>query len=133
MNQMKLNLAFVFASTILAGSLGWAVDTRPTQPVKAPDNTAVNQRDATTNTLTPTDQSRGTNADVEVTRRIRTQLTSDSSLSTNAHNIKIITLNGRVTLRGPVESAQEKQKIDQVAKSISGVKNVDNQIEVIRK
>ncbi|QDK37249.1 BON domain-containing protein [Bdellovibrio sp. NC01] len=133
MNHSKLNFAFISASLILAGSLAGAVDTRPTQPVKQPDNTAINQRDATTNTLTPTDQARGSTSDVELTRRIRSQLTADSTLSTNAQNVKIITLNGHVTLRGPVDNAKEKQKIEQVAKSVSGTKNVDNQIEVIKK
>src|SRR5262245_35301746 len=75
-----------------------------------PDNTGRNERDQSSATLTPEDQS-SKPADVELTRRIREAVVADQSLSTNAHNIKIITLNGRVTLRGPVASDQERAKI----------------------
>jgi len=95
----------------------------------APDNTGKNVRDRNDNTLTPGDQS-SDKADVELTRRIRKAVVADKSLSTNAHNIKIITVNGMVTLRGPVTSAQEKTKIVATAQQIAGVKQVENQLEV---
>ena len=94
------------------------------------DNTKINQRDAGGKSLTPEDQSRGNAADVELTRKIRRELVNDKSLSTDAQNIKIITLNGVVTLRGPVASGSEKAKIDILAKKVSGVKQVENQTEV---
>ena len=57
----------------------------------------------------------------------------DSELSTTAKNIKIITANGQVTLRGPVKTAQEKAKIDQIAKSAAGGAQIDDQLEVTNK
>jgi osmotically-inducible protein OsmY len=54
----------------------------------------------------------------------------DRELSTTAKNIKVITANGQVTLRGPVETAQEKAKIDQLAKSAAGGVKVDDQLDV---
>jgi len=94
------------------------------------DNTKMNQRDAQGKTLTADDQARGSAVDVELTRKVRQELVNDKSLSTDARNVKIITLNGVVTLRGPVDSAAEKEKVDSLAKKVSGVKKVENQTEV---
>jgi len=94
------------------------------------DNTRKNQRDYKTDTLTPEDQTRGSAADVELTRQIRQELMKDKSLSVNAQNIKVITLSGVATLRGPVESTAEKNKVGELAKKVSGVSKVDNQTEV---
>jgi len=69
-------------------------------------------------------------ADRGVTQKIRQALMDDDSLSTNAKNIKIITLNGVVTLRGPVNSDGEKSEIGKKVRAVIGVKNVDNQLEV---
>lgn len=94
-----------------------------------PDNTARNERDRNA-TLTPGDQSENEH-DRTITQNIRKAIMDDAALSTNAKNIKIITNNGVVTLRGPVNSESEKATIDAKAKSVSGVSSVDNQIEVI--
>ncbi|HEY8269431.1 MAG TPA: BON domain-containing protein [Pseudobdellovibrionaceae bacterium] len=97
------------------------------------DNTKLNQRDAKNtkqSALTPDIQTKGSPQDVELTRLLRQELTNDKTLSTNAQNIKIITLDGIVTLRGPVESQEEKQRIDALAKKTAGVKRVDNQLDV---
>lgn len=94
------------------------------------DNTKINERDSKGATLTPEDQSKGSAADVELTRMIRQELIKDKSFSTNAQNIKVITLSGIVTLRGPVDSQQEKQRIDSLVKKTAGVKKVDNQLEI---
>jgi len=98
----------------------------------APDNTGKNVRDRDDKTLTPGDQS-SNEADVELTRRIREAVVADDSLSTSAHNIKIITINGTVTLRGPVSSTEEKTKIAQTAQKLAGTNKVDNQLEVAAK
>jgi hyperosmotically inducible protein len=95
------------------------------------DNTGVNTRDRSDETLTPGDQG-GNSSDREVTRRIRKALTSDQQLSTDAKNIKIITTDGKVTLRGPVNSEQEKSTIDSLAKQ-NGATSVDDQLEVAAK
>src|SRR6185503_6529922 len=90
-----------------------------------PDNTAINERDRSRETHTSGDQS-NSSADLKTTQAIRQALMKDSELSTTAKNIKVITANGQVTLRGPVNNAQEKAKIDQIAKSAgSGAKIVD--------
>jgi len=77
-----------------------------------PDNTAKNVRDRSDSTLTPGDQSKS-EADRETTRRIRRALTSNDQLSTDAKNIKIITVDGKVTLRGPVKTQEEQKKHQQ--------------------
>ena len=74
-------------------------------------------------TLTPGDQSES-KADLDLTQRVRQAVVADDSLSTNAHNVKIITINGVVTLRGPVNSAQEKANIDAKAQQIAGATKV---------
>ena len=94
-----------------------------------PDNTAINERDRSRETQTSGDQS-NSSADLKTTQAIRQALMKDSELSTTAKNIKIITNDAQVTLRGPVKNAQEKAKIDQLAKSAAGGAKIDDQLEV---
>ena len=94
-----------------------------------PDNTATNERDRSGETKTSGDQS-NSSADLKITQAIRRALMKDSELSTTAKNIKIITDNGQVTLRGPVKNAQEKAKIDQLARSAAGGAKIDDQLDV---
>ena len=96
---------------------------------KKPDNTATNERDRSGETQTSGDQS-NSSTDLKITQAIRQALMKDSELSTTAKNIKIITDNGQVTLRGPVKNAQEKAKIDQLAKSAAGGAKIDDQLDV---
>src|ERR1043165_1823930 len=110
-------------------------DSARTEPVSPPpdaDNTARNAQtnpDALAATNTPLDQGE-TEADLKITSSIRKSIVNDKSLSTNAHNIKIMTAGGKVTLRGPVKSEQEKSKIEGYAKVATGVAQVDNMLEV---
>jgi osmotically-inducible protein OsmY len=78
---------------------------------------------------TASDQS-GSEADRKITQQIRQAVTKDDSLSVSAQNVKIITQNGKVTLRGSVKSDAEKQKVAEKAKQVAGVKNVENLISV---
>ena len=94
-----------------------------------PDNTAINERDRSRETQTSGDQS-NSSADIKTTQAIRQALMKDSELSTTAKNIKIITNNGQVTLRGPVKNAQEKAKIDQLARSAAGGAKIVDQLDV---
>jgi hyperosmotically inducible protein len=71
-----------------------------------------------------------TEADREITANIRKAVVADDSLSINAQNVKIITVNGVVTLRGPVKSEKEKMAIEAKAKQVVGVKGVNNLIEI---
>jgi hyperosmotically inducible protein len=94
-----------------------------------PDNTATNERDRSGKTQTSGDQSNSP-ADLKITQAIRQALMKDGELSTTAKNIKVITANGHVTLRGPVKTAQEKAKSDQLAKSAAGGAQIDVQLDV---
>jgi len=93
------------------------------------DNTATNERDRSGETQTSGDQS-NSSADLKITQAIRQALMKDGELSMTAKNIKIITENGQVTLRGPVKNAQEKAKIDQLARSAAGGAKIVDQLDV---
>ena len=101
---------------------------RGNDSVQQPDNTGRNTRDRSDATLTPGDQG-VTEADREITRRIRRDLVANDQLSATAKNIKIITINGKVTLRGPVTTEQEKQLIGSIVKQ-AGVTTLDDRLEV---
>jgi hyperosmotically inducible protein len=94
------------------------------------DNTGKNARDASGDTLTAGDQPENA-GDRDITQGVRKAIVANDDLSTNAHNVKIITVNGVVTLRGPVNSADEKAKVAATATKVAGVKRVDNQLEVV--
>jgi len=95
----------------------------------APDNTKTNERDR--NSSQPTaDQRKENPSDRDITRDIRRSITQDKSLSTYAHNVKIISQNGMVTLKGPVRSEEEKSAIEAKAAQIAGKGKVTSQLEV---
>lgn len=104
-----------------------AATTRQTQP--APDNTARNKVDQETKAKTPMDQSQSA-SDVTIVAEIRKSILSESGMSVNAQNCKVIVQNGAVTLRGVVATQAEKDTIESKAKAITGVVSVDNQLEV---
>ena len=93
------------------------------------DNTGRNVRDRSGDTLTAGDQS-NSKVDVEMTQKIRREVVKDSSLSTMAHNVKIISVDGVVTLRGPVKTQQEKLRIAAVAKKVAGPDRVNDHLEI---
>ncbi|HSU52914.1 MAG TPA: BON domain-containing protein [Candidatus Dormibacteraeota bacterium] len=96
---------------------------------KDADNSGRNVRDRSDATLTSGDQG-NSEPDREITRQIRRALNSNDQFSTVAKNIKIITTNGKVTLRGPVKSAEEKQAVVSAAQSAAGQAPIDDQLEV---
>lgn len=106
------------------------VDTRTESAKPAADNTDRNERDRADTALTPGDQGES-EADRGITQQVRQSVMKEDGLSMNAKNVKIITNNGTVTLRGPVESANEKASIGRLAQSATGVKQVDNQLEIV--
>jgi hyperosmotically inducible periplasmic protein len=127
----------LFLPLVLAGLVGFpgfvqSEDTRTPSAQTAPDNTGKNVRDREDKTLTPFDQSES-EADRTLTQRIRQAVVHDDSLSTNAKNVKIITTNSRVTLRGPVASKQEKAAVASKAQQIAGADKVDDQLEITGK
>ncbi len=96
------------------------------------DNTGVNKRDR--EALEPTaEQQKNNRSDLELTRLIRRTVVTDKGLSLYAHNIKIITQNGVVTLKGPVRSEEEKQVIEKKAAAIAGAAQIKNELEVAPK
>ena len=95
----------------------------------APDNTKNNERDRNDANKTPLDQANNS-ADIDITAKIRSAIVDDSAMSTNARNIKIITQNGEVTLRGVVDSQAEKDSIESKARGVAGVTRIDNQLEI---
>lgn len=95
----------------------------------ASHNTAINKRDVEANTKTPTDQNEN-QADLNVTAKIRQQVLDVKDLSVDARNAKIITADGKVTLRGPVRSTDERDTLARIARNVAGDGNVDNQLEV---
>lgn len=94
------------------------------------DNTEVNKRDRQAQEITA-DKHGTSDRDVKISAELRKALVNDKSLSTYAQNIKIITVNGEVTLKGPVKSIQEQRALAAKAKSVAGVANVLNKTEVV--
>jgi len=94
-----------------------------------PDNTARNKRDRDAKTLTPLNQG-NSKADIDTTAQIRKEILNLEDISVNAKNVKVITTEGRVTLRGPVDSAEEKRLIGEIASRIVTSERADNQLEV---
>jgi sporulation protein YlmC with PRC-barrel domain len=93
------------------------------------DNTRINVRDRQDQTLTPLDQG-NSKADVATTAQIRKEILAAKNLSVNARNVKIITIGGQVTLRGPVNTAEEKRLIREIADRSVHSGDVDNQLDV---
>jgi len=96
------------------------------------DNTGKNERDRDPNKLTPMDQKEN-ETDLTITQKVRQEVVGRDALSMTAKNVKIITVDGVVTLRGPVNSDGEKREVASIAQRVMGVKRVDNQLEVASK
>ena len=106
---------------VLSGSMLATV----ASPAQAPDNTANNkQHDVTA------DQQSNAASDRVISQKIRKSITADKSLSTYAHNVKVITTNGQVTLKGPVKSEDEKQQVASKAAEVVDPSHIDNQLTV---
>ncbi|MGE0684589.1 MAG: BON domain-containing protein [Candidatus Binatia bacterium] len=122
---MKKILPFLATLTLAYGAVATPLWANPADA----DNTGKNARDADGAAVTPFDQSEK-ESDLTMTQHIRQAVVADDTLSTNAKNIKIITINGMVTLRGPVDSEDERQRVLAKAQQLAGPKNVDNQLEL---
>ncbi len=93
------------------------------------DNSSMNVRDGAAGTQTPQKQSNSV-VDRKLLAAVRRTVVKDKTLSTTAHNVKIMVAGGVVTLRGPVKSDEEKAKIESLAKQIEGVSSVNNELDV---
>ena len=120
-----IGFAFLTSSIVLSAVVGGSSCSKTPQP----DNTKFNERDRTMTSVTPLSQ--GNNrADLDTTQSIRRAIMQVEGLSVDAKNIKIITADGVVTLRGPVKSDAERQAIETAAKAAAGSNRVENQIEI---
>jgi hyperosmotically inducible periplasmic protein len=120
---------FLLVSSLLGS--GWVVaqDAAPQNTPAPADNTKVNQRDQ--NASEPTaDQQKDNRSDRDITQQIRQAVVKDKSLSTYAHNVKIITQNGQVTLKGPVRSDDEKRAVEAKAAEVAGENKVTSELAV---
>jgi hyperosmotically inducible protein len=123
-------VALLFGGTGLAVSSGGAEMAKDDAATQQPaDNSGRNVRDRA-GTAPTADQQSNNAGDMKVTQSVRRAIVADKSLSTNAHNVKIITQDGVVTLRGPVKNESEKGKIEAKTRAVPGVKRVDNQLEI---
>ena len=121
-HKIALTILFCTAAVI---SFGQTPDTGT-----KPDNTKVNKRDRNPGEVTA-DQQKENATDQALTKKIRQSIMADKSLSTNAHNIKIISQNGAVTLKGPVKSDDEKNAVIAKAIAVAGsADRVTDQISV---
>ena len=124
MKRITLSLLCISALTLSAYAEDKDASGKP-----AVDNTAKNERDKSGDTQTSGDQSNSPE-DIKITAAIRRAVVADKSLTMTATNVKIITADGKVTLRGPVKTAAEKTRIGQIATKEAGKATVDNQLEV---
>jgi osmotically-inducible protein OsmY len=124
-SQPGLFRVLVLGATVLATTCVLAQE--PQSP--PPDNTKVNQRDRDGSQSTADQQKENAN-DKTLARQIRQALVKDKTLSTYAHNVKVISQGGQVTLKGPVRSQEEKRAVESKAEQIAGEQNVTSQLEV---
>jgi hyperosmotically inducible protein len=119
-----LGLGIAGISMTSIPSRAWQSD-----PQTQPDNTANNKGDNSKSAVTA-DQQKESPADRDLAKKIRRAIASDSSLSTYAHNVKIIVHDGMVTLKGPVKSEDEKNAVGAKANDVAGADKVQNQLTV---
>jgi len=128
--------AFTLSTTLMAvllGSIGLLGARQPDSTRQAPDNTKTNQRDRSQNEPTA-DQQKENQSDRELTAKVRQALVKDKSLSTYAHNVKIIAQGGIVTLKGPVRSEEEKTAVEEkAAEAAGGADKIKSELEVSSK
>ena len=126
---MKLLPRKAAQTLMLAGLFGlWTTGIFAQQP--ATDNTKMNQADRSDNQPTA-DQQKDNRSDRELTQQIRQAIMQDKSLSTYAHNVKVISQNGIVTLKGPVRSDDERRAIEAKANEVAGKDKVVNELTVV--
>jgi len=120
----------IFPALVLAGVLAAPAPLLLAQtPQTPPDNTKVNTRDRAKDAVTA-DQQKENAGDRELTQKIRRALMQDKTLSSYAHNVKIVSQDGQVTLKGPVRSEEEKKTVEAKATDVAGAGKVTNQMSV---
>ena len=125
----RITVRSLLCTGLLLGSGAFALAQEPATQPTAPDNTKVNERDRNQNEPTA-DQQKDNRSDRDITQQIRQSIMQDKSLSTYAHNIKIITQDGQVTLKGPVRSEDEKKTIETKAADVAGQHKVTSELNI---
>lgn len=125
----KRTLLALLAATMLTAAPALTFAQTPPTPQTPADNTKVNTRDRAKTAVTA-DQQKENTADRTTTQNIRKALMKDKSLSSYAHNIKVVTQDGQVTLKGPVRSEEEKKTVEAKAIEVAGEGKVINQITI---
>jgi osmotically-inducible protein OsmY len=125
---MNIALRLALLTCLLAG-MATLTSAQDNSPQPAPDNTKTNQRDKD-KTEPTADQQKENPSDRDIAQQIRKSVMKDKSLSTYAHNVKIIAQNGLVTLKGPVTSDDEKKAIETKAAAVVGQDKVTSELEV---
>jgi hyperosmotically inducible protein len=120
--------SFLLITSLFTGAWVIAQDQNTQTPAPA-DNTKLNQRDKNADQPSA-DQQGNTRSDRDITQQIRRAIVQDKSLSTYAHNVKIITQNGQVTLKGPVRSDDEKRAVEAKAAELVGENRVTSRLDV---
>jgi hyperosmotically inducible protein len=129
-SKIRKPLFLLGASLFFNAALFATAGPRQSTPQQtAPDNTKMNKGDAQKGATTA-DQQKMNPSDREITRKIRAAIVDDKSLSTYAHNIKLITQDGKVTLKGPVRTEKEKTDVEAKAATVAGATNVTSEIEI---
>ncbi len=129
MKSRSCSLGWAISGAALIGVLSASTGSTLAQAQTRPDNTKVNTRDRAEGAVTA-DQQKENPADRDLAQKIRRSLMRDKTLSTYAHNVKIVSQGGQVTLKGPVRSAQEKQDIEAKAVEVAGAGRVVNEISI---
>lgn len=133
--MMKLNCRNIACTLLCSGVLltvgvvARAQEPAGQQASPAANNSKINQRDRSTTEPTA-DQQKENRSDRDITQQIRRSIMKDKSLSTYAHNVKIVTQNGQVTLKGPVQSEDEKKAIEAKATEVAGDNKVSSELNV---
>ena len=96
---------------------------------KDADNTDLNTRDKSGDTLTPQNQP-NSDADLKVLAAVRSAIVDDDNLSMSAHNVKVMVMKGAVTLRGPVKNINEKARVEELTRKVPGVVSIDNRLDI---
>jgi osmotically-inducible protein OsmY len=122
-------LAGILVSGLALSSISNPARAQDTQNPPQPDNTKVNKQDRAQGGPTA-DQQKDNRSDRDLTQQIRKSVMADKSLSSYAHNVKIITQNGAVTVKGPVRSEDERKAIVSKAEEVAGQGKVTDQLSV---
>lgn len=128
-NRVAMSVLLLITFMVTTGFMMRSQAQTPEQQGTSPDNTKMNAQDRDKESPTA-DQQKDNRSDRGITQQIRQSLVKDKSLSTYGHNVKVITQNGQVTLKGPVRSEDEKKAIEAKATEVAGENKVTSELNI---